>query len=87
MDAMTWAEAHIKAAFGETMPDKKSLPVSNSVLGAFGSKTLSTAQAYMHGSTQVVELGFSDSTTLFIKFLQGQTEVGGTNEWNTGTKK
>lgn len=69
------------------MPDKKSLTNSNSVLGAFGSKTLSNAQAYIHGSVFVVELIFSDSTTLFIKERQNQVEVGGTNEWDTGTKK
>lgn len=84
---MTWASAHIKAGFGETMPDKKSLTYSHSVLGSFGTKTLSTAQAYIHGSVFVVELGFSDSTTLFIKERSNQVEVGGTNEWDTGTKK
>jgi hypothetical protein len=69
------------------MPDKKNLTTSTSVLNGFGGKTLSNAQAYQHGSVQVVELIFSDSTTLFLKFLQGQVETGGTNEWGTGTKK
>ena len=69
------------------MPDKKTLPQSNSVLGSLSGKTLNNLQAYQHGSVQVVELGFSDSTTQFIKWKSGQLEIGGTNEWDTGTKK
>lgn len=66
--------------------DKTSLPVSNSVNRAANGKTLSATQIYQHGSTWVVEQTFSDATVFFIKFLQGQAEMGGTNEWGTGTK-
>lgn len=69
------------------MPDKKTLPQSNNVTGAASGKTLSSALAYIHGSVFVVELNFSDSSQLFIKEQQNVVEVGGTNEWNTGTKK
>ncbi len=67
--------------------DKKSLTQSNSVLGALSGKTLNNLQAYKHGAVEVVELGFSDGTTQFVKWKSGQLEIGGTNEWNTGTKK
>lgn len=68
------------------MPDKKTLPVASSALIGSVGKTLSSVQYYKHGSTQVVEMNWSDSTTSFMKFLQGQAEMGGTNEWGTGTK-
>lgn len=66
--------------------DKATLPVSNSVNKSANGKTLSATQIYQHGSTWVVEQTFSDSTVFFVKFLQGQAEMGGTNEWGTGTK-
>lgn len=69
------------------MPNKQTLPQANSVVAGFGGKTLNSALAYIHGSVFVVELIFSDSTTLFIKQRQNQVEVGGSNEWDTGTKK
>lgn len=71
----------------KTMPDKKAVPQSNSVLGTLSGKTLNNLQVYIHGSVEVVELGFSDGTTQFIKFKNFQVEIGGTNEWDTGTKK
>jgi hypothetical protein len=69
------------------MPDKTQQPSFNSILGPLSGKTINRLQAYIHGSTEVVELGFSDSTVFFIKFQQRQIETGGTNEWNTGTKR
>lgn len=68
------------------MPDKRTLTRSSTINTAANGKTLSSTQIYQHGSTWVVEQNFSDSTTFFIKFLQGQAEMGGTNEWGTGTK-
>lgn len=69
------------------MPDKKTLTQSNSVLGALSGKTLNGLDAYIHGSVFVVEMRFSDGTTQFIKERSNQVEIGGTNEWDTGTKK
>lgn len=66
--------------------DKATLPMSSGVLKAANGKTLSGIQVYQHGSTQVVEMNWTDSTTSFLKFLQGQCEMGGTNEWGTGTR-
>ena len=67
--------------------DKKSLPVVHNIIGALSGKTLNALSTYKHGAVAVVELGFSDGTTQFIKFYQGNIEVGGTNEWGTGTRK
>lgn len=67
--------------------DKKSLPHAVNILGSLSGKTLNALTTYQHGAVSVVELGFSDGTMQFIKFYQGQIEVGGTNEWGTGTKK
>jgi hypothetical protein len=66
--------------------DKKSLPVSTTINKAANGKTLSSTQIYQHGSVWVHEQTFSDATVFFVKFLQGQAEMGGTNEWGTGTK-
>lgn len=66
--------------------DKTSLTVSSGVLKTANGKTLSNMLVYQHGSTHVVEMNWTDSTTSFLKFLQGQCETGGTNEWGTGTK-
>jgi len=66
--------------------DKTTLPISSGVLKASNGKTLSGMQYYQHGSTQVIEMNWTDSTQSFLKFLNGQAEMGGTNEWGTGTK-
>ena len=68
------------------MADKTKLTVSNAVLTSVNGKTLSHMQYYQHGSIQVLEISWTDSTTSFVKFLQGQVETGGTNEWGTGTR-
>lgn len=68
------------------MPDKRTLTKSASVNRSANGKTLSATQIYQHGSTWVVEQVFTDLTVTFLKFLQGQAEMGGTNEWGTGTK-
>ena len=71
---------------GILMADKRTLPTSSIANKAANGKTLSSTQVYQHGSTWVVEQTFSDSTVTFIKFSQNQAEMGGTNEWGTGTK-
>lgn len=67
------------------MPNKTSLKTF-SVAGTAAGKTITTVQAYSHGSVDVVEIIHSGGT-LFVKFKQGEIEVGGTNEFNTGTTK
>lgn len=69
------------------MPSNKLIPVINDLSAGIANKTLTKALGYKHGSTLVTELQFSDGTITFIKWLQGNLEVGGTNEWGTGTKK
>jgi hypothetical protein len=66
--------------------NKSELPSNSDVLAAAGlsSKTITGASAYRHGSVCVVELSFSGGSA-FIKVKQNQIEVGGTNEWGTGT--
>ncbi len=69
------------------MTTKTNLPSYSSSLGTLSGKTLTRLETYSHGSVQVIELGFSDKTTQFVKCKNGQFEIGGTNEWDTGTKK
>lgn len=58
-----------------------------SVTSLIGAKTISSASAYKHGSVTVVELGFSDASTNFIKVgANGALEIGGTAEMGSGTK-
>jgi len=58
-----------------------------SVTSLVGAKTITGATAYVHGSTAVIELAFSDATTNYLKVGPGHVlELGGTNEMGTGTK-
>lgn len=68
------------------MADKKTVPSANitAKLGA-GSKTVSSIHAYYLGSNAVIELNFTDSTTAYIKEKNGVVDLGGTNEFGTGT--
>jgi hypothetical protein len=69
--------------------NKTQLPTEGSpktVTSLIGAKTITKAYAYKHGSVTVVELGFSDASTGFIKVASGgQLELGGTLEMGTGT--
>lgn len=68
------------------MPDKKDLPSTRNVLASSGlsSKTITGANVYRHGSVAVIELSYTGGTT-YIKVDGLQIEIGGTNEWGTGT--
>lgn len=68
------------------MPSKDSLPKNSSILGLSGlsGKSVTAVSAYNHGSVTVIEITYSTGSS-FIKAKQGQVEVGGTNEWGTGT--
>jgi hypothetical protein len=65
---------------------KSELPANSDVLASAGlsSKTITGASVYRHGSVCVVELTFSGGSS-FIKVKGLEIEVGGTNEWGTGT--
>ncbi len=69
---------------------KTALPTEGSpksITTLIGAKTITSAYAYKHGSVTVIELGFSDSSTNFVKVGAGANlEVGGTLELGTGTK-
>lgn len=70
------------------MAKKNETRQSGSVLGASGlnGKSVTGVQCYFLGSMGVVEISFSGGSCL-IKELQGQFEVGGTDDWGTGTKQ
>lgn len=53
-----------------------------------GAKTFQSAQVYKYGVVTVIEIGFSDSSTLFIKstHTDSSVEVGGTADLGTGTR-
>lgn len=69
---------------------KTALPTEGSpksVTTLIGAKTITSALAYKHGVVTVLELGFSDATTNFVKFgSNGVLEFGGTLELGTGTQ-
>lgn len=68
------------------MPSKDSLPKNSSILALSGlsGKSVTAVSAYSHGSVSVIEITYSTGSS-FIKTKQSQVEVGGTNEWGTGT--
>lgn len=69
--------------------NKNNLPSEGSpksVTALVGAKTITTANAYRHGSVTVIEFAFSDASTNFLKVAQGNLEIGGTLEMGTGTK-
>lgn len=69
------------------MAKDKTTLASNAVTTAIGAKTISSAVAYKHGVVTVLELGFSDASTNYVKFASnGGLEIGGTAEMGTGTK-
>ncbi len=54
---------------------------------AAGALTISKAVAYKVGSTMVIQLTFSDTTTGYIKVKQGRLKIGGaSNQFDTGTE-
>lgn len=69
------------------MAKDKTTLASNAVTTAIGAKTISSAVVYKHGVVTVIELGFSDASTNYVKFASnGGLEIGGTAEMGTGTK-
>jgi hypothetical protein len=67
------------------MSDKNTLK-KNSVLGtsALNAKSITGVDLYQAGSTIVIEISFSGGSQ-FIKVQGLRAEVGGTNDWGTGT--
>lgn len=65
---------------------KDSLLRNANILGLSGlsAKSITDISAYQHGSVAVIEIAYSGGTQ-YIKVKQSQIEVGGTNEWGTGT--
>jgi hypothetical protein len=72
------------------MISKNALPSEGSpksVTSLIGAKTITAASAYKHGIVTVIEFGFSDASTNFLKFSSNSgLEIGGTLEMGTGTK-
>lgn len=74
--------------------DKTKLPaeqaprtVPTSALPA-GAKTFSSAQVYKHGVNSILEITFSDTSSLFVKAIHTDSsfEVGGSADVGTGTR-
>jgi hypothetical protein len=65
---------------------KDALPqVSNNLAtSGLSGKTITGFSTYIHGAVAVIELSFSGGSQ-FVKVKQLQIEIGGTNEWGTGT--
>lgn len=73
------------------MANKNNLPSEGAAktlsVTAFGSATISSLQAYKHGSVNVLEFALSAGGPVFIKAdNHGSIEIGGTLELGTGTK-
>ena len=49
-------------------------------------KTISSVQTFQHGSVFVVDMFATDGNHYYIKTKQGALEIGGTADWDTGTK-
>lgn len=65
---------------------KSTVPKSGNILSVSGlsSKSVTDINAYVHGSVVVIEVAYSGGTQ-YIKTKGLQIEVGGTNEWGSGT--
>lgn len=68
------------------MPAKEGLNKHASILATSGlnAKSVTGIEVYQHGSTIVIEVAFSGGSS-FIKVKNFQVDVGGTNEFGTGT--
>jgi hypothetical protein len=67
-------------------PSKDALPVNRNILGITGlsGKTVTGISAYQHGNVWVIEVAYSGGPS-YIKVKGMQMEIGGTNEWGSGT--
>lgn len=70
------------------MPKQSELTKSGDITASSSStgKTVSAVKAYQSGIVTVIELDWSNSTISYIKVRGLEVEVGGTNEFGTGTK-
>lgn len=68
------------------MTDKNTLPKKNGVLAVSGlnAKSITGVDVYQAGAVTVIEISHSTGSQ-FVKVKGLQAEVGGTNEWGTGT--
>lgn len=71
--------------------NKNQVAANNNALGLSGlnNASITGLSIWRHGIIDVVELTFTGSTATspyYIKHRQGQSEIGGTPEWNTGIK-
>ena len=69
------------------MPIKTDLPKNNNVLGVSGTngKSITGLAVYQQGSLIVVEINYTGGPT-YVKVKGLQAEVGGTADWDSGTK-
>jgi hypothetical protein len=68
--------------------DKAQLASNSGITGMLGiaGKTITSINAFRHGSVEVLDILCTDAVHYFIKSSSGMVEVGGTAEWGTGTK-
>jgi hypothetical protein len=69
------------------MSDKTQTPRQSSILAASGlsGKSITGANVYQIASVTVIEILFSGGSQ-YIKVKQHQVEIGGTADWDSGTK-
>lgn len=68
------------------MPSEDTLTVHSDVTGAMAGTTIAGIYMCKPGSVQCVSIENTSGTELRIKFMNGMCEVGGTNEWGTGSR-
>lgn len=66
---------------------KDAIHKHNNILGASGlsGKAITGVEVYQNGSVIVVEINYSGGSQ-YVKVNGLQVEVGGSADWNTGTK-
>jgi hypothetical protein len=67
-------------------PDKTATGKHNNVLGLSGlnGKSITGVDVWRIANMDVIEINYAGGPT-YIKFRQGQVDVGGTADWLTGT--
>lgn len=68
------------------MPNEDELTIHRDVTGAMAGTTISGIYMCKPGSVQCVSVENTAGDMLHIKFMNGLCEVGGSNEWGTGTQ-
>ena len=68
-------------------PTKTSNPSASGIAATLGiaGKTITSIDAFKHGSVEVLDIYCTDAVHYYIKTSQGRIDVGGTTDFGTGT--